>query len=299
MELLSMFATPEQREQWLEPLLRADIRSAFCMTEPEVAGSDPTSLTTRITRVGDHYEVTGRKWFSSGAMCPQCTLLVVMGLSDPDAEPHRRHSMILIPRDTPGVRVLRNLTLYGYEEEPHGGRAEIVFDAVRVPASSLLGEPGAGFAMAQARLGPGRIHHCMRLVGMAERALELMCRRAAARTAFGRPLAEHGMVQQQIASARVEIDQLRLLVLRTAWVIDTDGAKAARREISAIKIAAPRTAQRVIDDAIQVHGAAGVTQDTPLAVLWSQARGLRIADGPDEVHIASLARHELRHQLAR
>jgi acyl-CoA dehydrogenase len=293
MELLAMYGTETQREQWLAPLLAAEIRSAFCMTEPEVAGSDPTNVATRIERAGDGYTVTGRKWWSSGAMYPGCALLIVLGVTDPDAGAHARHSMILVPRDAPGVRVLRNLTLFGYDEPAHGGRAEILFDAVRLPAANLLGGEGQGFAMAQARLGPGRIHHCMRLIGMSERALELACRRAVSRVAFGRPLAEHGVVGEWIAEARVRIESLRLLTLKTAWLIDTAGARAARAEISAIKIAAPRTAEWIIDKAIQTHGGAGLCQDLPLAMLWSQARMLRIADGPDEVHLAALARREL------
>jgi acyl-CoA dehydrogenase len=223
--------------------------------------------------------------------------MVVMGVTDPDAPTYQRHSMILIPRDAPGVSVLRNLTVFGYQEEPHGGRAEILFDGVRVPAANLLGTPGAGFAMAQARLGPGRIHHCMRLIGMAERALDLTCRRAVSRTAFGRTLAEQGVVQESIAQARLEIEQLRLLVLKTAWLIDTVGARAARIEISAIKVAVPRTVERIIDDAIQIHGSGGLSQDFPLAMLWSQARMLRLADGPDQVHRVALARQELKPYL--
>ncbi len=294
MELLAQYGTPEQRERWLEPLLDGRIRSAFCMTEPDVASSDAGNITTRIERDGDSYVITGRKWWSSGAMAPNCELFVVMGRTDPDADRHRRQSMILVPRDTPGVTVRRGMTVFGYDDGPHGGHAEVDFDAVRVPAANLLGGEGEGFAIAQARLGPGRIHHCMRLVGMAERALELMCRRAVGRVAFGRPLAEQGVVQEWIAQSRVEIEQARLLILKTAWLMDTVGNKGAHTEIQAIKIVTPAMALGVIDRAVQTFGAAGVSQDTPLAALWAQARTLRLADGPDEVHKASLARRELR-----
>jgi acyl-CoA dehydrogenase len=294
MELLAQYGTPEQRERWLEPLLDGRIRSAFCMTEPDVASSDAGNITTSIERDGDSYVITGRKWWSSGAMAPHCELFVVMGRTDPDADRHRRQSMILVPRDTPGVTVRRGMTVFGYDDGPHGGHAEVDFDAVRVPAANLLGGEGEGFAIAQARLGPGRIHHCMRLVGMAERALELMCRRALGRVAFGRPLAEQGVVQEWIAQSRVEIEQARLLILKTAWLMDTVGNKGAHTEIQAIKIVTPAMALGVIDRAVQTFGAAGVSQDTPLAALWAQARTLRLADGPDEVHKASLARRELR-----
>ncbi len=294
MELLAQFGTPEQRERWLEPLLDGRIRSAFCMTEPAVASSDAANIATRIERDGDAYVVSGRKWWSSGAMAPRCELLIVMGKTDPAAAPHRQQSMILVPRDAPGVTVRRGMRVFGYDDGPHGGHAEVDFDAVRVPAANLLGGEGEGFAMAQARLGPGRIHHCMRLIGMAERALELLCRRVSERVAFGRPLAEQGVVQDWIATSRVEIEQARLLVLKTAWLMDTVGNKGAHTEIQAIKIVTPAMAERVIDRAIQAHGAAGVSQDTPLAALWAQARTLRLADGPDEVHKASLARRELR-----
>ncbi len=294
MELLALFGTDRQRKEWLEPLLAGDIRSAFCMTEPDVASSDATNIATRIERDGDEYVINGRKWWSTGAMSPRCKLLVVLGVTDPAAEPHRRHSMVLVPKDTPGVHVKRGLHVFGFPECPHGGHAEIVFDNVRVPVENLLGEEGAGFALAQARLGPGRIHHCMRLIGMAERALDLMCRRVVSRVAFGKPLADQGVVQEWIAESRVRIEQLRLLVLKTAWLIDTVGMKGAHLEISAIKIAAPRTVEWIIDKAIQAHGGAGVSQDFPLAVLWSQARMLRLADGPDEVHRMALARRELK-----
>lgn len=294
MELLTLFGTQEQKNQWLRPLLDGEIRSAFCMTEPEVASSDANNISTRIQRDGDEYVITGRKWWSTGAMSPDCTLLVVMGVTDPEADSHHRHSVILVPRNTFGVEVRQSLQVFGFSEGPHGGHAEVVFHGVRVPRQNLLGEPGRGFALAQARLGPGRIHHCMRLVGMAERALELMCRRVTRREAFGKPLSEQGVIQAWIADSRVRIEQLRLLVLKTAWLIDTVGTKDARAEISAIKIAAPSAAEWVIDKAIQAHGGAGVSQDVPLAILWSQARMLRLADGPDEVHRMSLARRELK-----
>ncbi|MEU8314359.1 acyl-CoA dehydrogenase family protein [Micromonospora sp. NPDC048887] len=294
MELLAEFGSEEQREQWLMPLLAGEIRSAFCMTEPDVASSDATNIGTRITRDGDHYVINGRKWWSSGAMDPRCEIFIVMGKTDPDAERHRQQSMILVPRDTPGVTVRRGMRVFGYSDAPHGGHAEIDFTDVRVPAENLVGEEGTGFAIAQARLGPGRIHHCMRLVGMAERALELLCRRVLDRVAFGRPLAEQGVVREWIAESRVRIEQARLLVLKTAWLMDTVGNKGAHTEIQAIKIATPLMAEWVIDKAIQAYGGAGVSQDTPLAELWAQARTLRLADGPDEVHRASLARRELR-----
>ncbi|MGS2614444.1 acyl-CoA dehydrogenase family protein [Micromonospora sp. LZ34] len=294
MELLAEFGSEAQRKRWLEPLLEGEIRSAFCMTEPEVASSDATNIATRITRDGDHYVINGRKWWSSGAMDPRCEVFIVMGKTDPGADRHRQQSMVLVPRDTPGVTVRRGMTVFGYSDAPHGGHAEVDFVDVRVPAENLIGAEGTGFAIAQARLGPGRIHHCMRLVGMAERALELLCRRASERVAFGRPLAEQGVVREWIAESRVRIEQARLLVLKTAWLMDTVGNKGAHTEIQAIKIATPAMAEWVIDKAIQAHGGAGVSQDTPLAALWAQARTLRLADGPDEVHRASLARRELR-----
>ncbi|MFI7607527.1 acyl-CoA dehydrogenase family protein [Micromonospora sp. NPDC049366] len=294
MELLAEFGSDQQRQRWLRPLLEGEIRSAFCMTEPDVASSDATNIATRITRDGDHYVINGRKWWSSGAMDPRCEIFIVMGKTDPDADRHRQQSMVLVPRDTPGVTVRRGMTVFGYTDGSHGGHAEIDFTDVRVPAENLVGVEGGGFAIAQARLGPGRIHHCMRLVGMAERALELLCRRASERVAFGRPLAEQGVVREWIAESRVRIEQARLLVLKTAWLMDTVGNKGAHTEIQAIKIATPAMAEWVIDKAIQGYGAAGVSQDTPLAALWSQARTLRLADGPDEVHRASLARRELR-----
>ncbi|MET7419483.1 acyl-CoA dehydrogenase family protein [Dactylosporangium sp. NPDC005555] len=294
MELLAAFGTPEQRDRWLRPLLEARIRSAFAMTEPDVASSDATNIATRIERDGDQYVISGRKWFATGAMSPHCEILVVMGRTDPGAPRHRQQSMILVPRDTPGVTVLRGLHTFGYDDSDHGGHAEIEFAGARVPAGNLIGGEGDGFAIAQARLGPGRIHHCMRLIGMAERALELMCRRVTDRVAFGRPLAEQGVVQDWIAESRVRIEQARLLVLKTAWLMDTAGNQGAHTEIQAIKIAVPSTVEWIVDKAIQAHGAAGVSQDTPLAGLWSRARTIRIADGPDEVHRRSLARRELR-----
>jgi acyl-CoA dehydrogenase len=292
MELLSLFGTEDQQREWLEPLLEGQIRSAFSMTEPEVASSDATNISTRIERDGDHYVINGRKWWTSGAMSPRCKLLIVMGVTDPDAERHRRQSMILVPKDTPGVTVLRSTSLFGYDDGPHGGHAEIVYDNVRVPAGNLLGDEGDGFRLAQERLGPGRIHHAMRAIGMAERALEMMCRRVATRSTFGRPIIEHGVVQRWISEARVRIEQVRLLVLKTAWLMDTVGNRGARVEVSAIKVAAPELATWVIDRAIQAHGGAGVSQDVPLAELYAVARILQIADGPDEVHHMAIARRE-------
>ncbi|AOT58125.1 acyl-CoA dehydrogenase family protein [Streptomyces fradiae] len=295
MEVLAQFGTPEQRERWLEPLLAGEIRSAFAMTEPDVASSDATNIETRIERDGGEYVVTGRKWYISGAMNPDCRVFIVMGKTDPDGpDVRRQQSMLLVPRDTPGVEVRRAMRVYGYEDHSHGGHAEVVFDRARVPVANLVGEEGGGFAIAQARLGPGRIHHCMRLIGMAERAIELMCRRAVSRTAFGKPLAAQGQVHAWIADARVAVEQLRLLVLKTAWLMDTVGNRGAHTEIQAIKIATPRTVVDVIDRAVQLHGAGGVSQDFPLAELWAAARTLRLADGPDEVHQRSLARRELR-----
>jgi acyl-CoA dehydrogenase len=294
MELLAEFGTPEQQERWLEPLLDARIRSAFSMTEPGVASSDASQIGTRIRRDGDEYVVTGRKWWSTGAMSPDCTLLIVMGKTDPDADRHHQQSMVLVPRDTPGVKVVRPLTVFGYDDRDHGGHAEIVFDDVRVPASNLLGAEGGGFAIAQARLGPGRIHHCMRALGTAERALALAVERAHERTTFGMPLAQQGVVREWVAEARVEIEALRLLVLKTAWLMDTVGNRKAMTEIQAIKIAVPRAVQRILDRVIQLFGAAGVSGDQPLAEMFAGIRSLRIADGPDEVHLASLGRNQLR-----
>jgi len=294
MELLAMFADEAQTERWLRPLLDGEIRSCFSMTEPDVASSDATNIATTITRDGDEFIVTGRKWWSSGAMRPECRFAIVMGVSDPDAPRHARHSMILVPLDTPGVEIERSTSVYGYDDGPHGGHAMIHYDNVRVPAGNLLGTQGGGFMMAQARLGPGRIHHCMRSIGMAERALELMCARVVSRTSFGKPLSEQGVIREWIAESRLAIDQARLLVLNAAWLIDTVGASKARTEIAAIKVAAPRAALFVLEKAVQAHGAAGVSGDTPLAEMWAQLRTLRLADGPDEVHLRSLARDELR-----
>lgn len=294
MELLSLFGTDQQRAEWLDPLLAGEIRSAFSMTEPAVASSDAANIETSIRRDGEHYVIQGRKWWSSGAMNPNCRIAIVMGVTDPDAERHRRQSMILVPLDTPGVRIERSTGVFGYSDGTHGGHAMIHYDDVRVPAGNLLGEPGSGFALAQARLGPGRIHHCMRLLGMAERALELMVDRAKERVAFGKPVAEQGVVQHWIAQSRIRIEQARLLVLKTAWLIDTVGNQGARTEIGAIKVAAPAVTKYVVDRAIQVHGGMGVSQLTPLPSLYAQARLLQIADGPDEVHEMVIARRELR-----
>jgi acyl-CoA dehydrogenase len=298
MEVLAEFGSPEQQDRWLLPLLDGTIRSAFCMTEPDVASSDATNIATTIvpeTPAGDGYVINGRKWWSSGAMNPNCEIFIVMGVtSEPSATGHGRHSMILVPRDTPGITVKRGMTVFGYTDGTHGGHAEVIFDHVKVPRQNLIAGEGAGFAIAQARLGPGRIHHCMRLIGAAERALELMCRRASSRTAFGKPLAEQGVIQDWIAESRVRIEQARLLVLKTAWLMDTVGNKGAHTEIQAIKIVTPAMAEWVIDKAIQAHGGGGVSQDFPLAQLWASARSLRFADGPDEVHKRSLARRELR-----
>ncbi|MBG0815561.1 acyl-CoA dehydrogenase family protein [Planomonospora sp. ID82291] len=294
MEVLAQFGDERQRKEWLEPLLRGEIRSAFAMTEPAVASSDASNIALSITRDGGEYVVDGRKWFASGAMNPDCRILIVMGKTDPGAPAHRQQSMVLVPTDTPGVHVRRGMHVFGYTDADHGGHAEIDFTGVRVPAANLIGEEGGGFAIAQARLGPGRIHHCMRLIGMAERAVELMCARSLARTAFGKPIARQGVVQDWIAESRVKIEQLRLLVLKTAWLMDTVGNRGAHTEIQAIKIATPREVEWIVDKAIQVHGAGGVSQDFPLAGLWAAARSLRLADGPDEVHKRSLAHRELK-----
>jgi acyl-CoA dehydrogenase len=291
MEVLHMFGTPEQKREWLEPLLGGEIRSAFAMTEPAVASSDATNISTRIERDGDDYVINGRKWWISGAADPRCAVFILMGKTNPDAPRHAQQSMILVPRDAPGVDVVRPLPVYGYDDQH--GHCEITFTDVRVPASNLIGEEGSGFAIAQARLGPGRIHHCMRAIGMAERALELMCQRALTRVAFGRPLAAQGVVRAQIAEARMAIEQARLLVLKTAWMIDQFGSKAAASEIAAIKVIVPRVALKVLDDSIQVHGALGISDDAPLAEMWAGLRTLRLADGPDEVHIRSVGRAEL------
>jgi acyl-CoA dehydrogenase len=292
MELLSLFGTPEQKARWLHPLLDGTIRSAFSMTEPDVASSDATNIATRIERDGDDYVISGRKWWTSGAMSPRAKLLIVMGVTDPEAEPYRRQSMILVPKDAPGVQIRRSMTVFGYTDGYHGGHADIVFDDVRVPVANLLGEEGDGFRIAQERLGPGRIHHAMRTIGMAERALEMMIERTAQRTTFGQPIIDHGVVQHWIAEARIRIEQVRLLTLKTAWLMDTIGNKGARIEISAIKVAAPQVATWVIDRAIQAHGGGGVSQDFVLAEMYAVARSLQIADGPDEVHRMAIARRE-------
>jgi alkylation response protein AidB-like acyl-CoA dehydrogenase len=299
MEVLAEFGTPEQQERWLAPLLDGTIRSAFAMTEPQVASSDATNIGTRIRRDGDEYVITGRKFYISGAMNPNCRIFIVMGKTDPEAARHVQQSMVLVPRDTAGLRVERGMTVFGYDDGDHGGHAEVVFDDVRVPVANLIGEEGSGFAISQARLGPGRIHHCMRLIGMGERALELMTRRALDRTAFGRTLADQGVVQDWIAESRVRLEQARLLVLKAAWLMDTVGNKGAHTEIQAIKIITPGTVEWILDKAIQTYGAAGVGQDTPLARLWAAARTLRLADGPDEVHKRSLARRELNRYRSR
>lgn len=292
MEILAEFGNAEQQEAWLVPLLEGEIRSGFSMTEPDVASSDATNIRLSIRRDGDDYVLNGRKWWTTGAMSPRCRILVVMGVTDPDADTYHRQSMILVPIDTPGVSVVRSLSIFGYDDG--GGDAEIAFDDVRVPASNLLGEEGSGFAIAQARLGPGRIHHAMRCIGVAERAFDLLCERAVSRVAFGKSLAEQGVVQDAIAESRLEIEQARLLTFKAAWLMDTVGNRGARVEISAIKVVAPRLATTVVDRAIQVHGGAGVSQDTPLARMYAHSRTLHIADGPDEVHKMQLARRELR-----
>jgi len=297
MELLHMFGTPEQQRQWLGPLLEGDIRSCFAMTEPDVASSDATNIATRIERDGGDLVITGRKWWITGAADPRCRVALVLGVSDPDAGVHQRHSLVLVPFDTPGVVLVRDLTVFGYHD--HQGHCEVRFEGVRVPAANLLGPAGAGFAVAQSRLGPGRVHHCMRAIGMSERALELMARRALSRTAFGATLAANGAVRRDIAESRITIEQLRLLVHKTAWLLDTVGHKGARIEVAAIKAAVPRAVAEIIDRAIQVHGGLGLSGDVPLAQLYAASRALRIADGPDDVHLESVARRELgRHQQA-
>jgi acyl-CoA dehydrogenase len=297
MELLTLFGTPEQQERWLRPLLAGEIRSAFLMTEPAVASSDATNIQTRIERDGGDWVINGHKWWISGIGDPHCRLGIVMGKTDPDAASHEQQSMILVPLDSPGIAITRDLTVFGYNDRE--GHCELVLDNVRVPAGSLLGTVGGGFAMSQARLGPGRIHHCMRSIGAAERALELLCLRARDRVAFGGPLADKGVVQEAIADSRIEIDQARLLTLHAAWLMDTAGNKAARGAISAIKVAVPQMAARVIDRAIQVHGGAGLSQDFPLAQAYALQRYLRLADGPDEVHRTVVARLELRKHASR
>ncbi len=294
MEVLAEFGTAEQQKQWLQPLLDGEIRSAFCMTEPGVASSDATNISTSIVRDGDVYVINGRKWWSSGAMDPRCKILIVMGKSNPDADRHRQQSQVLVPADTPGVNIRRGMHVFGYTDGTHGGHAEIEFTDVRVPVTNVIAGEGEGFAIAQARLGPGRIHHCMRQIGAAERALELMCRRVSGRVAWGKPLADQGVIQDWIAESRVRIEAARLLVLKTAWLMDTVGNRGAHTEIQSIKILVPQTTEWIIDKAIQAHGGGGVSQDFPLAMMWAHTRTLRFADGPDEVHKRSLAHRELR-----
>ncbi len=291
MEVLALFGTDAQKEEWLAPLMAGEIRSAFAMTEPDVASSDATNIQLSIRRDGGDYVLDGRKWWISGAASERCKIFIVMGKTDPDAPRHLQQSMILVPRDTPGLTIVRNLKVFGYEDRE--GHCELRFDGVRVPATNLISEEGMGFAIAQARLGPGRIHHCMRCIGVAERALELMCRRVTERVAFGRPLSEQGVIREWIADSRLEIEQARLLTLKAAHLMDTVGHKGAAIEISAIKVVAPNMALRVVDRAIQAHGGGGVCQDFPLAAMYAGLRTLRFADGPDEVHRRQLARQEL------
>ena len=292
METLHLFGTEQQRTDWLEPLLEGQIRSAFAMTEPGVASSDATNIETSIVRDGDEYVINGRKWWTTNAMDPRTAILIVMGKTDPDGPRHRQQSMALVPMDTPGVEVVRSTKVLGFLDRD--GHAEIVFDGVRVPVGNLLAEEGDGFTIAQARLGPGRIHHCMRAIGAAERALHLLCQRANDRVAFGKPLADQGLTRQAVAESRVEIDQARLYVQQAAWMVDQRGAKGAHQQIAAIKLVVPRMAARVIDRAIQVHGGAGVSEDTPLAQMYAWHRAMRLFDGPDEVHLNTVAKAELR-----
>ena len=296
MELLDMFATDEQKKMWLEPLLDGRIRSGFAMTEPDVASSDARNIQTSIVKDGGDYVINGTKWWTTGAMDERCQILIVMGKTNPDADAYHQQSMVLVAMNTPGVKVVRNLLVFGYEDQH--GHAEVSFTNVRVPVANLLGPEGDGFALAQARLGPGRIHHCMRAIGMAERALSLMIKRSIARETFGKALVQQGVIQDWIAQARIDIEQARLLVLKAAWMIDTVGAKGARKEIAAIKVAVPQMAERIIDHAIQAHGGAGVCQDTPLASMYAGIRTLRIVDGPDEVHIRDIARLEIKPYLS-
>ena len=298
METLERYASEALKDRWLEPLLRGEIRSAFLMTEPEVASSDATNIACRIERDGDHYVINGRKWWSSGAGDPRCAVYIIMGRSDPDAPRHAQQSMIVVPAKTPGITVLRPLSVFGYDDAPHG-HMEVLLEDVRVPVSNMLLGQGRGFEIAQGRLGPGRIHHCMRSIGMAERALELMCQRLASRVAFGKPIAAQGVWQERIAESRIMIEQARLLTLKAAWMMDTVGNKTARGEIAMIKVVVPNMALQVLDWAIQAHGGAGVCDDFPLAYAWASQRTLRLADGPDEVHRNAIAKFELGRHLPR
>ena len=292
MEVLTLFGTDEHKEKWLRPLLDGEIRSAFAMTEPDVASSDATNIQTRIERDGDEYVINGRKWWTSNALHRNCRVLIVMGKTNPDGPPHRQQSMLVVPLDTPGVTIVRGLSVFGYQDRE--GHGELLFEDVRVPASALLAGEGDGFMISQARLGPGRIHHCMRIIGLAERALDLLCQRALQRVTFGKPVAENANIQDWIAESRIELEMVRLLTMKTAWLMDTVGNRHARVEIAAIKVAAPQVALKILDRAIQVHGGGGVSSDFPLAQMWADVRTLRIADGPDEVHKRTIALRELR-----